>query len=520
MDKIGNRLSRTFNSVRGRLAEKKCSYNVDRNRRRLGKILAKKRWSATEALAATMAAFAVLTWLENLLRGPNHILVFKDIVVDNLCFWCYVSALSFIALAGYVSYPLILILAAAGVSRSIVYFRRGSASKYRYLRVAFRILFTPVYYFAGISFSFWWWLLCDSRPGVCALVGAALLAFLARADRFALLGLIRRHLWILGSLAALASFTAFQAWHNHQAREVVAQRLLRQSAFDAVVADDGAIIAATEEGTSQRDSRGVWRKLNTIAVAKRPTYDASTGSVYLPNNEAVRGRELTVVRNSEEQTYGLTDCTYPIEACVIPEMGKLAVLCEYGSLHLLRLPDCREEYVWHLLPLAYSLDVDRKRGQIFVSQYLSGGFLTEVDLATKKTVQSKFLGATNTGIKIDPITGDLWIARPMAGELIVLDPSLKIIDRVPVGFVPRDIEIGKAWVAVTSYTSGTITVVDRIERRVRDTLCVRGHCSELFTARGRRIAKETEDSIFVSNRFGLWRVNLGEPHAQQNVGEY
>ena len=112
----------------------------------------------------------------------------------------------------------------------------------------------------------------------------------------------------------------------------------------------------------------------------------------------------------------------------------------------------------------------------------------------------------NWGVAVDQATGRVWVARPVAGEVLVFDAELTLVSRIKVGCAPRDLAIDqkRRVILIGNYTDGTVSLVNMDTMRVYKTLRFPGRWP---VARLRGVLVGIDGKWYVSTSSGVWAID-------------
>jgi YVTN family beta-propeller protein len=161
--------------------------------------------------------------------------------------------------------------------------------------------------------------------------------------------------------------------------------------------------------------------------------------------------------------------------------------------------------------------VDDQRRRLYLVGSLLDGRLLVMDTGTYAIIGHRWIGWSNYGAALDERTGDLWITRGEANEVLVLNPRLQPTAKIKVGFWPRDIKIDRARgrVYVGNYLSGTITVVDLETKKILTTVQpLRGPADQwwrrAFLVRLSGLFVDHKGDLYVADGKGIYRIDAAE----------
>ena len=475
-----------------------------------------KRWAYGFALM--MCALALVAWIEALIRGPLCILVFKDIVAEGLFFLSILSGAIFL-------FPKYILMISAGLAilamiPSLVATQRSKKKASpqtdfsfshsllsRWKQLSLSLMFKTLLAFVAFAASLGWWWLMAANLHLCAGLTALALAVFCVFTR------TRNRAFTLPVLIFLAylSMGVIHVVQFYCADRVEADQLYDQAAYDVLSLGAGRMVAASahEEAAVYFDGK-TWE---TIADTVRPTHfvnDELADKIFIPNN--AKGRvagllpKLSIVQKTAPINIPLARCVSPHRAALDPLSRKVFVNCEMGTVHMVDADTHEEQFVWKMRAHLYGIDVDPRRARVYLTKNFFPGGLAVLDVENKTVVDNKWIGVWNFQIQVDQATGNLWIVRPVASEVLVLAASLRILARIKVGLQPRDLEIDLARnrVYVGGYLGGVVSVLDLKALAVERQFRIDDQAHKFHRLRG--IGLDRDGAVLLCNNRGIWRV--------------
>ena len=158
--------------------------------------------------------------------------------------------------------------------------------------------------------------------------------------------------------------------------------------------------------------------------------------------------------------------------------------------------------------MAFSLAVDEGRNRVYVASQFSGK-LFAINLEERKIVQEKRASSWNFNMVMDESTGNIWISTPASSSIVVLDPDLNFVDRIPVGYWPRDLVVDKArgLVMAGNYLSGAMSFISLNARQSLGLACVNRFP---FFQKLRGLFLGPDGEMFLSKSDGVWKIEADE----------
>jgi hypothetical protein len=272
----------------------------------------------------------------------------------------------------------------------------------------------------------------------------------------------RRALVLSLGLVAAAGTVIFVQLDRRGAEPLPQTRFFAGAAYEAAVLPNGdAVVLAVDRGSAMVREPGGWRDVPLSQGPQRLVVEPSSGQVYISNFSA-RWRGAIMRLGGERRLFALPPCSKTIDVAAAPPDWILAA-CEFsGTLHVFNWRHQRSEGYAHVPRLPYSIAVDGQNRRAYVASEILSGFVTKTDYPGLRLLARRLLGMVNWGAAFDPRTGRLFVARPLSGELAVLDGDLNLVARVPVGAAPRDLllDLERGRVLAGNYFSGVVTAVD------------------------------------------------------------
>lgn len=458
---------------------------------------ATSRWKRPAARLFDLAVLAaallpVLAWLEDLWRSPTAVLVLRHHVLEALVVICLLAPVALLLLA-----PLTTTVAAFSTPADRWTKLAGPSRRAAFVSLATLHLAVQV-----AATAPWFWL-AAWRPGVGAALGVVSVAGWLAWGRRVLWG---RILWPVaqGLLAAIWLVASFGIEYR-LALDLPQTRLYDRAAYDAAYTPTGelVVLSANDDIAIRLTDEGP-RPVPRSFAPQRLVTDAA-GNVFVANFGARWRLAVTHLRGDEVETIALPDCAKPIDIVSLPH-GRFAVVCEFsGTIHVYDPRLRRVEKTERVPRLPYAVALDQARERLYVASENVTGRVTRVDIAGDQPPLSRSLGHVNWDAEFDPTTRRLFVARPVAGEIAVLDENLRVVGRVPVGSAPRELalDIANRRLLVAHYFSGVIGEIDIDTLTVSRTFRA-GKAGPWHQFRGLGIT--ADGAWLASDTNGVWRL--------------
>ena len=472
-----------------------------------------------------MCAAPLCCWLEIAIRGKVNILWSKDLLLEFVFFFSSFGWAIFVLLfKGGIFYIWLLMAVIFSVDRLGRMLSRRWRSRNRTLPPLEKWTAGARRYFVRVNAALlilvvsgiWWLLVRDwlAAATVLGLLGLALF-WLFRRD-------VRRWLvWWWAGLCLIAGALQFLTAQAHfdAARVVAAQQIAAQPAFDVLVTPDGETYATFRNAPAKKLVGGHWQEVDETVNPQCMVYDPRTKKVFLVNHRSFPAQRIPIVvvlqgnRRWRIPIDGINH-GYPL---ISTATDKLFVLSEDGSVYVFDLETLRPIFTQKAgNDLAYA-DVDDRRRRLYVATEFWDGRFRVMDTGTYAIVDGRWIGWFNLGVKADDATGEIWIARTMGNEILVLDPQLRPVAKIKTGFQPRSVTIDAArgWVFVGNYTEGTVTIIDRATKKVLATVRpTRGPRDRswwrAFFVRLCGASVDGQGNLYVSDGYGIFRIEAAQ----------
>jgi hypothetical protein len=354
---------------------------------------------------------------------------------------------------------------------------------------------------SAFALAFWWWL-AAWQPPASTLFGLALFVATWRLGRT----WRERYAILLAAGAGAAVFLAASFMLEHRASiRIEQERIFTRAAYDASpLSETEFMVLSAADGAAFVGQGDTWSPVPLTAGPQRMIVGAG-GTAYVTNFNARWRHALTRWTAAEQTPVALPGCSKAIDIAGAPG-GRLVVACEFsGTVHLYDPARQIVEKTFRVPRLPYALAVDPEKNGVFVTSENVSGRVTSLDLFAGRQLVSRSLGWVNWGVAFDLDHRRLFVARPLSGEVTVLDENLRVTARLPVGAAPRELAIDphRRTLLVTHYFSGTITEIDLDGLRILRRFSV-GPAGPWHQLRGIHVT--AEDSWLASDTHGVWRL--------------
>jgi hypothetical protein len=458
---------------------------------------------AVDVVVLFLTLLPALAWLEQALRPAATPLILRDCVLQACALLCFLAPLT---VARYFYLPLFLI---AGYGLH-AWFRRGVRDwADPRLRPAKRLLFWGVVWvIAADLYAFWCWT-GAWRPMPAAIAGLlfAVVYAILLVRRVAR----RRWLGLAPGLVGLLLIVVFTTQQSAPAQELSGERLFNLAAYDAGVLPDESVVALAAHARRAfiRPPGQKWTEVAHTYAPQRFAVDSERRDVYFANFGARWKRAVTKVHGLEAFEIDLPRCSKPIDIVfdADPIHRRIYVACEFsGTVHFYNVNENRLEMLWEVPRAPYAMALDSERRALYVSSEFYLGRITKLDVLHEHVVASRTLGMVLWGVAADERTGNVFVARPLAGDVVVLDQNLRVLACIPVGDAPRDLVFDKlrriVWVG--QYFSGVVTGISADNRQVIARYRV-ADSGRLHRLRGVGVAPDGR--LLLSDSSGVWRIS-------------
>jgi len=315
-------------------------------------------------------------------------------------------------------------------------------------------------------------------------------------------------LWSMGILAA-ASFFIINLAMFYNSEEVQGERLYNLSAYHAAKNSAGAMITLSRKEDALFLNGSKWDKISGADHPQRIDVDVENGAFYISNFnfEIESDNDINVTRRHEGKTrnYIFDNCRRAIDVKLLYEPKRLIVLCEATNNMLvydLAKDKTLGNFTTYFMP--YSVSVDQAGQRAYVSTMLIGLFHS-IDLKKLSSERSKFIGVS-WGTEVDEKTGNIYVARYLAGDVIVMDKNLKAIDRIDVGYAPRELAIDKKnrRLIAGNYVTGTVHIIDLDSNKTIKVIRIKN--STGFVKKLRGVNTGPAGKWLVCDINGVWEI--------------
>lgn len=451
----------------------------------------------------SVAPFLII--LERLLRTENGPHFFREYLVElSYIATVFIPALSFVL-------HLKKIIIAIIVATIVVFVIRHRRTLIGKLKTSFvlttrklvkRILFV---FFLLISFllSSFWWLLAGWKTEIAAGLAAPVLLAYAIPS-------IRRRRWVewFGllalSFAGLVLVFLLNLSHIKDVDLADAVNIFpKKNTFDAEVLKNGNIVVSTRSDSLWLHTNGGWSQ---IADMSEPHHLSVTPDDVVYAGDFNRDTVLRL-QNDEVKSFHLGNYKYISDVAEHPGKKYLFAILElYSKIVKFDMVDGKIVQESRTLPFPCQLAIDPIRKRVIVIGELVLGGLTVLDLDDMAIQERRWIGINNWGVAINKYNGNIWITRPVAGEVLVLDSSLAYLKRVRVGCAPRDLafDYQRECVIVGNYFSGIVSLIDLKTLRVKKEIKLK---FPWLYAKLRGVSVGADGQWYAALDGGVWRIN-------------
>ncbi|MDP8224804.1 MAG: YncE family protein [Candidatus Lernaella stagnicola] len=440
----------------------------------------------------------ILVLVEFWLRDPHEVLWLRHHVVETLTILC-------LALPGLLIFFWPLVLAGTLLFLWRFYRRhRSPRSVSFYARRALATLARVALAGTQSLFAAFWWWLVGWRPVAGAALGAVLLGshlvWFGRTE-----GRRRALSFVMGAVAIIWLWSGFW-WEYRMAQPVPQERIYSAAAYDAAVDSSGrTIVLDAPSGRAVILSEGQSREVDRTLGPQRLAISEKDHSVYIANFDARWRGAVTRIAGQDVEEIALPGCSKAIDIAAAPSQ-RLLIACEFsGTLHVYDPARGLMQRTIRVPRLPYAVAVDNSGKALVASENVTGR-VALVDIDAGRLIRSRSLGRVNWDAVHDPVGGLWYVARPISGEVVALDDTLRIVRRIAVGSAPRELTITggeRACLLVTHYFSGRLTVIDLRDGRIEARLRI-GEQGLWHQFRGISIAPD--GSWLASDTNGVWRL--------------
>ncbi|MDP8255480.1 MAG: hypothetical protein P9M14_07015 [Candidatus Alcyoniella australis] len=448
-------------------------------------------------------ALPIGAWIEGLVRGSGASLWLRDWLLSSLATLSFLIVfLNVISSHGYLwVLALIAIICALHglrVARRPHFIRK-------FLRATVWTIFLFWKYTAIIFTLAGWWVLAIKVPGWTSLIA---LCWLAVYLEFRTLKFVRRSIAGLIGLTSLLLCLLLQVHDYCGASPTKPKNIFgRCGTYDIVDNGRGLFVVALRARFARSlQPNAEWSLLEKTDSPQRMTVDRLTGDILLAN---YGGGWITVFDGTNIET--IRTCPEPVDIAIDQDRRRMYVACErIGVMPVYDLDgeheliETRDSQI-----LSVSLSLDQKRHRLYATSEILWGALEAFDLDSDSH-SVIYPGLLVWGVAVDELTGNVWVARPLAGLLEVYDPQLHKLASVRVGTSPRDLAIDpqRRVLLAGNYFSGTVAVVDLDQMRLVRRLRV-GRYSPLPLLTGVYVG--TDGWWYAADRHGVWRIRPSLP---------
>jgi DNA-binding beta-propeller fold protein YncE len=468
-----------------------------------------------------------LSFLEILFRGENCILWMKDFLLEGLF---NAGLLTVFFLMPGPPYRLFQFWSALWLIHTALFLKRNIIDR-PFGFVATKSLLRKwavqgLFFFGKVNFLAFvflaagvWWALAAMRPLTAALLGLSGLGLYLSgwgvSRRWA------RHIWapltvFAGFLLGFLELTQFQA-----AREVAADQMSRDAAYDVLVSPDGETYATFAHSPAKKLVGEKWEEIAQTFEPQRMAYDLQSKKIFISNRGSRAGEQQCVLALQSGRQWQVPTAAQqlPLFPVISAAARKLFEIPEVGRIQVIDVDTLRLETIgdWWMF---YGGAIDDRRGRLYVTPDIFPGLLRALDVRSYEIIESRWIGWINFDAHVNEETGEIWIARPLANEILVLDLHLRPVARIHVGFQPREVKIDlrHGLVYVGNYMGGTVTVLDLNAKRVLTAVRPRQAAGRVPLMDAvlpllRGVFVSDNDALYVSERKGIFRIDASRIRA-------
>jgi len=428
-----------------------------------------------------------LAWLEQLLRGPTHVLWGRDLLLENLAGYGF-AAIYHIALGavkgaalslknilflpltllrhGWIS----LVVALALIVLLIWLLKNGGLR--RLTKGLSKAIFYGLFFILFLGLSTIWWMFAAWQTELAALLGVALLVAVHLREQINYVGL---YLWIFmcatAPLFLLADFA-----QRLTARPVMVERLSAEACYDVACNErDECGLASAETKQAEMFTAGSRQTLTQSGGPQRLAVEPHGTRFFFANYHA--GENALLIHAPEgDRVAAIPGCDNAIDVHYDALRRTVFLACEAGRSAQRYEPDSgavRLVAQTHGFPYALAANATR----LFVTQEFfvgklgevapGGGRVTAIDLNTGAVRKERRFGLIVWGAAWEENRRLLWVAKPLTGEVLALDEELNMLARIRVDYGPRDLayDSGRDRLLAGNYLTGTISLIDAATKK-------------------------------------------------------
>ena len=471
--------------------------------------------------SVVMCLVPLLSFLEFLFRGENCILWTRDFLVEGF-FNVGFLLVMYLFVAHFLLYfwlALWLIYSVFFATRNIIYRSFKSRTKRYRLRMwsinGLRF-FGQVNLFVFVAIAAClWWALADIQPLAAALLGfLGLLLFLVfwRVRR----GLARQ-IWAPLCLLAGILLAFLACGQFATAQELPAKQLSTEAAYDVLVLPNGETYATFVHSKAKQLVGSRWVNIRQTKTPQRLAYDSPTRTVFIVNKNVRPEEQAYISVLQQGRDWKVPIDTYLAHLPIISAAArKLFEISEGGRIHIVDIATLRLERTIHT-GMLYGGAVDDRRGRLYITPDILAGPLLVMDIYSYQIVDRRWIGWFNNGAQVNEQTGEVWITRPLANAILVLDQHLRPVARIHVGFQPREMEIDLKHnvMYVGNFMGGTVTIMDLNTKKVvahfrpQQTPSAVPLLDAVYSLL-RGVFLDDQGALYLSERKGIFRIDAAE----------
>ena len=428
-----------------------------------------------------------LAWLEQLLRGPTHVLWGRDLLLENLAGYGFAALyhvalgavkIAALSLKNIVFLPLTLLrygwislFVALALIVLLVWLKRKKRLRLPAKGLS-RTISYGLFFITYFGLSTIWWMLAAWQTELAALLGLALLIAVHLREQIKYVGMyLWIFLWMMLPLFLLADFA-----QHLTARPVMVERLRDGACYDVACNErDECGLTPAETKQAEMFIAGSWQALTQTGGPQRLAVEPHGSRFFFANYHA--GENALLIHSpGRDRVAAIPGCDNAIDVNYSAPRQTVTLACEAGRSVQRYEPDGGVvRALAHTRGFPYALAASTTR--LFVTQEFfvgklgevvpGGGRVTAVDLNTGAVSKERRFGLIVWGATWEENRRLLWVAKPLTGEVLALDEELNILARIRVDYGPRDLayDPGRDRVLAGNYLTGTISVIDAATKK-------------------------------------------------------
>lgn len=428
-----------------------------------------------------------LAWLEQLLRGPTHVLWGRDLLLEGLAGYGFVAvfhvifgvikvvvlslkAIGFIPIAllrhAWISLPITVALIVLLIVLKRKHWLTPLMDAVRWAIVGIR----SSIFFLGLSTL--WWIIAAWQTELTAVLALAVLITVHLRGQ-----LKHVHLYLLVlTWATLPLFFVIDRAQRWTARPVMVERLSAEACYDVACNErDECGLAPAESKQAEMFVAGSRQALIQTGGPQRLAVEPHGLRFFFANYHAGENA-LTIHSPGGDRVVTIPGCDNAIDVNFDSLRETVYLACEAGRNVQQYVPVSGTVRVLaHTRGFPYALAASATR--LFVTQEFfvgklgeavpGGGRVMAIDLNTGALSKDRRFGLIVWGAAWEENRRLLWVAKPLTGEVLALDEELNILARIRVDYGPRDLayDPGRDRVLAGNYLTGTISVIDAATKK-------------------------------------------------------